>query len=110
VSRTRESLLTWLDALGFVREVPFKGISGKRRFRFDAALTDGRMVAVDYQGIGAGHQWHKEQASDHEKINEAQLLGWIFVLCDAQSVNSGRCLEYVERALQGQDDDHRGMA
>lgn len=82
---------------GFALEVPFRGLSGKRRFRFDAADSE-RMVAMDYQGIGAGHQWAKEQADDHEKINEAQLCGWTMVLCSAQSVNDGKCLEYVERA------------
>jgi hypothetical protein len=103
VSRTRDSLL-WVLKLehGFSLEVPFRGLSGKRRFRFDAA-HEGKRVAVDYQGIGAGHQWAKEQATDHEKATEAQLCGWTFILCDAQSVNSGRCVEYVEEALRAKD-------
>jgi hypothetical protein len=100
MSKTRDSLL-WLLKLehGFTLEVPFKGLSGKRRFRFDAAHEEKR-VAVDYQGLGKGHQWADPQATDHEKINEAQLTGWTMILCSAVSVNNGRCMEYVERALR----------
>jgi hypothetical protein len=99
LSATRDRLLTYLvHAHGFVLEVPFKGLNGKRRFRFDAAKEE-RLVAVDYMGIGAGHQWAKAQATDHEKASEAALCGWTFILCDAQSTNSGKCMEYVETAL-----------
>lgn len=91
-------MLVLTSQYGFATEVPFGGLSGRRRFRFDAA-HEAAQVAVDYQGIGRGHQWANEQAIDHEKATEAQLCGWTFILCDAQSVNNGRCLEYVERAL-----------
>lgn len=99
MSDTRERLLTWLDQLGFAREVPFRGLNGKRRFRFDAA-HEGKRVAIDYQGIGRGHRWHEQQATDHEKASEAALCGWTLLLCDAISVNNGRCLQYIEKALE----------
>jgi hypothetical protein len=79
--------------------VPFRGLSGQRRFRWDAAKPD-RMVALEYQGIGRGHQWHVQQATDHEKLTEGQLCGGTVIACDAQSANSGRCVEWIEAALQ----------
>lgn len=101
MSATRDGLLTVLKHVhGFELEVPFRGLSGRRRFRFDAALTDGRKLALEYMGIGRGHQWHNEQAMDHEKLTEAQLCGWRVIVCDAVSVNNGRCLAFVETALR----------
>lgn len=100
MSATRDRLLTYLVHVhAFSLEVPFRGLSGKRRFRFDAAL-ESRKIACEYQGIGKGHQWHQAQAVDHEKLSEAAVLGWRVIVCDAQSVNSGKCIEYVEQAMQ----------
>lgn len=100
MSATRDRLLHYLVyGHGFVLEHPFRGLSGKRRWRFDAARPD-RMVALEYAGIGPGHTWHKEQARDHEKQSEAALCGWVLIVCDAELVNSGRCMEFVERAIE----------
>jgi len=93
-------MMTLKHVYRFELEVPFTGLSGKRGWIFDAALTDGRMVALEYQGIGPGHQWPKQQAKDHEKASEAALCGGTLIFCDAISVNNGRCLEFVETALQ----------
>jgi hypothetical protein len=99
MSKTRDDLLMVLQhAYGMELEVPFKGISGTRRYRFDAADRE-RRVAVEYQGIGRGHQWASEQAKDWEKLNEATLCGWTVILCSAEMVNNGRCREYIDRAL-----------
>lgn len=99
MSRTRDSLF-WVLKIdhGMRFEVPFKGLTGTRRFRWDAA-DEALKVAVEYQGIGAGHQWADAQATDHEKLTEGQLCGWVVVLCDAQSARSGRCEDYVTAAL-----------
>jgi hypothetical protein len=100
VSNTRDSLLFLLKLeKGFELEVPFRGLSGKRRFRWDAADA-ARKLAVEYQGIGRGHQWASAQAVDHEKLSEAALCGWRVIVCDAQSVNNGKCIEYIEAALR----------
>lgn len=101
MSATRDQLLTYLvHGLGFELEVPFRGLSGKRRWRWDAALPE-RRIALEYQGIGRGHQWHREQSRDHEKASEAALCGWTLIICDAELTNSGKCLEYVQAALKG---------
>lgn len=97
-----ERLLLWLEReRGFAREVRFRGLSGTRRFRFDAAREDVK-VAVDYHGWGTGaaHQARGKQAGDHEKSNEAVLCGWTYLICDAVSVGSGKCMDYVDQALR----------
>ena len=105
MSATRDSLLQYLVLVhGFALEVPFTGLSGKRRFRWDAADAE-RRVACEYQGIGPGHTWHREQARDHEKLNEGALCGWLVIVCSAESVNNGSCFEHVEAAMRIRDED-----
>ncbi len=107
LSKLRDDLTTELvDRFGFALEVPVKGLNGKRRFRWEAARIDpetGFKVAVEYQGFGSGaaHRFRGRQAGDHEKLNEAQLCGWVVVQCDAVSAKSGKCMHYVEEALRG---------
>lgn len=99
MSATRDRLLTYLVHLhGFVLEHPFAGLSGTRRWRWDAALP-ARMIAVEYSGFGAGHQWHAGVTRDYQKVSEGQLCGWLVLQCNSASVNDGSCLRYVERAL-----------
>lgn len=99
-TRTRDDFLAVLEReFGFAREVRFRGISGARQWRFDAARED-RKIAVEYHGQGA-HTSHIAGAwRDHEKITEAQLCGWLVIQCNVESVRDGRCLAWVERALR----------
>jgi hypothetical protein len=97
LSATRDRLLTYLVHVhAFALEVPFKGLNGKRRWRWDAALDT---VAVEYSGFGPGHQWNAGVSSDYEKVTEGQLCGWTVIVCNSDSVNSGKCIAYVEAAL-----------
>lgn len=99
-SPSREKLMGALEGRGFAREVPFRGQNGRRRFAFDAA-HEGLRVAVDYHGFGSGaaHTYRKKKAGDADKLNEAQLCGWIYFVCDAITVNAGRCLDQVDAAI-----------
>lgn len=96
----------WLESLGFEPEYPFKGRSGKRRFRFDWAFV-GEMpkafvkVAVEYDGSGVGHQSISGTWADQEKSNEAQLCGWRLIRCNPMTTRTGKCQEWIEAALQG---------
>jgi hypothetical protein len=103
MSDTRDALLTYLvHAHGFTLEVPFRGLSGTRRWRWDAARLNADEtggVAVEYQGFGPGHQWSAGMERDMEKLSEGQLCGWTVIVCGSSSVNSGRCYELVELAL-----------
>ncbi len=95
-----ELLMYLVHAYGFVTEDPFAGIDGDRRWRWDACLLGGDGgVAVEYQGKGPGHEW---SGADNQwrKITEGQLCGITVVLCGSEMVNDGRCIEYVELAMQ----------
>lgn len=100
-SNTRDKLLTVLvEKYGAELEVPFTGVSGRRGFRFDAAWPVLR-IGLDYHGWGAGaaHRSRKKQAGDHEKVSEASLMGWRYIICDLISVDNGQCVAYVEHVL-----------
>lgn len=99
----KENLGIWLCSLGFVAEHPFKGRSGKRRFRFDWALPV-HFLAVEYDGRGVGHQSISGTWADAEKSNEAALCGWVLVRCNVQTARDGRCQEWIEEAIQQRRD------
>lgn len=102
MSRPREELGLWLTTQGFVPEVRLAGLSGKRRFRFDWARDErpaGPAVAVEYDGMGVGHQSISGTWADAEKSNEAQLCGWLLIRCNARTWQDGKCQAWVEAAL-----------
>jgi hypothetical protein len=99
MSGTRDQFFLWATrTYDFVREVPFGGLAGNRKWRFDLALPT-RKLAVEYQGLGPGHQWAGPQAADYEKWSEAALLGWTLILCNATLVNNAKCLQLIEWAI-----------
>jgi len=96
-SRLSDELHLYLVALGFDTEVAHRGLNGKRRWRWDYAK--GR-VAVEYHGVGVGHQGVKGSFRDHEKTTEGVLCGWVVIQCNRSTVKSGKCHEWVELALE----------
>lgn len=76
----------------------FKGVCGTRAYRFDWAWPEA-MIAIEYQGIGRGHQWAKEQAKDWCKLTEAQICGWLVILCSAATINDGRFAALLDHAV-----------
>jgi len=99
---TKADFATFLGLLGFAVEVPFRGLSGKRRFAFDWARSDLR-IAVEYQGKGPGHMSVRGAYRDHEKTTEAQLCGWLLIQCNAKTIENGQCQTWVETALAVRD-------
>lgn len=95
---TWDDFTLWLALSGFAREVPFRGLNGKRRFRWDFAHPSG--VCVEYDGRGVGHQSVGGTWRDAEKSNEAQLCGLLVIRCNVQTVADGRCQAWIETALQ----------
>ena len=101
--KTRDSFLDTLDLLGFQREFRFHPT---RRWRLDSADPETR-VGVEYDGfVGAsqgygnvGHTSINGMKRDAEKANEAQLLGWILIRCNAETVKNGKAWDAVVRAL-----------
>lgn len=97
----------WLGLLGFAPEIPFGGVSGKRRWRWDFARSDVR-VAVEYDGTGrgkgaeaarGGHETRRGLVNDAEKSVEGQLCGWLVIRCHAPTIGDGRCHGWIESAL-----------
>lgn len=102
-SRPKDDLLsTLVYKYGFVLEQSFGGRAGARRWRFDAARSD-LMIAVEYDGIGVGHQSISGNWKDVEKQNEAVLCGWRLIRCNVASARSGECIRLIEDliAIQG---------
>lgn len=74
----------------------------KRKWRFDLAWVEVRVAVEIHGGIwtdgrhtrGAGFQ------ADREKMNEAQLLGWLVLEVTGDQIRSGEALEWIERALE----------
>lgn len=95
----KRDLGLWLEHLGFVPEVRFRGRSGTRRFRFDWAREDAK-VAVEYDGTGVGHQSVSGTWADAEKSNEATLCGWRLIRCNPMTTRTGTCQEWIEAALR----------
>lgn len=71
-----------------------------RRWRFDYAWPNVK-VALEIHGAtykGGRHVTGKGFAADREKMNEAQLLGWIVI--EAATDNIGQIRKWIERALK----------
>jgi hypothetical protein len=96
----------------FLRQLAIAGISEPvrehvfakpRRWRFDYCWPE-MMIAVEYQGIfGARNTSHASVGNlkrDYRKFTEASLRGWLLILIDADSVQTGDALAWVERAVR----------
>ena len=86
---------------GFVEEHPFKGLSGKRRYRFDLAFVDEK-VAIEVQGgvfSGGRHTRGKGFSDERSKSAQAQILGWKYIEVTPAMIRSGEAVDLVKRAL-----------
>lgn len=73
----------------------------KRRWRFDFAWTL-RMLAVEVDGgqwVGGRHGRPQGAEKDNEKMNEANIRGWMCLRFTTSQVNDGRALATIERAF-----------
>lgn len=83
----------------FVREHRFHPT---RRWRFDFAWPDEK-VALEVEGgtyVRGRHSRAAGFAQDCEKLNEAQILGWVVIRADRYQVKSGEARRWVLRALE----------
>ena len=101
-SRLVEQLVDQLDIVGLApthREWQFHP---KRKWRFDLAWVS-QKVAVEVHGgtwTGGRHTRGAGFEKDREKMNEAQLLGWLVLEVTGDQIRSGQALAWVERALE----------
>ena len=75
-----------------------------RRWRFDFA-NEVLKIAVEYQGglfiPHGGHQTVRGMRAGFEKLNEAQLLGWIVLQFGPDETREGTAMNMIERAVLG---------
>jgi hypothetical protein len=94
----------WLGLTGFVAEVPFRGLNGKRRWRWDwARLGVNGGVAVEYHGRHSEQSGHTSVTGtrrDYAKTTEGQLCGFTVIQCCAETVENGECIGWIEMALR----------
>ena len=109
----------WLAQLGFIPEVMFKGLSGKRRWRFDYSHY-GTKTAIEYHGLGqgrgtgqrkdgtlydlstarGGHETVSGLNRDAAKLTEASIEGWTVIVCTRDTIKDGQCQNWVEEAMR----------
>jgi len=108
------ALLTQLRQLGLpepVTEHPFRGLSGKRKWRFDLAWPDRQPpVAVEVQGGtwlkgGGRHNRAAGYERDCHKLSQASICGWKLVWATTAMCFDGTAIGYIERALEEAEDD-----
>ena len=101
-SDLEDTLAFQLDALGltgYVRE--YQAIKG-RKFRFDFAWLEQRLL-VEVNGgtyTNGAHSTGAGIARDYEKANLAVLQGWRVLLFDGKAVKDGTAVEVIRKALE----------
>lgn len=74
----------------------------KRRWRFDLAWPDVK-IAVERQGgtwTRGRHVRPEGYAKDCEKLNEAQLMGWIVIWVTADQIDAGDIFRFLDKAFE----------
>lgn len=104
-------LITQVDLLRNSRKSPVLGyyvleyrFHPVRRWRFDLAFPVFKVAAEYHGGLfmkrRGGHQSVKGSMNDWEKLNEAQILGWLVLQFGPHETRSGSAMNTIERALK----------
>ncbi len=89
-----------LQLLGLPKPVDEYVFHPTRKWRLDYAWPDAK-VALEVHGAtysGGRHVTGTGFAKDREKMNEAQLAGWIVIECTTDNI--GQIREWIERAFE----------
>lgn len=75
-----------------------------RKWRFDIAIPSIKL-AIEYHGglfmtRRGGHQSVKGTRNDWEKLNEAQILGWLVLQFGPDETRTGTAMQVIERAIE----------
>jgi very-short-patch-repair endonuclease len=74
----------------------------ERKWRLDMAW-ESEKLAVEVHGgvyVNGRHTRGKGFTTDREKMNEAQLLGWMVLEVTTEHVKKGQALQWIEKALK----------
>lgn len=106
-----EASVQGLEMLLAVAILPYREISIEReyrfhqhrRWRFDMALPSLK-IGIEYHGgyfmkRAGGHQTVSGAQRDWEKLNEAQIMGWMVLQFGAVETRTGQAMEVIERAI-----------
>ena len=86
-----------------------------RKWRFDCALPVLKIGCEYHGGLfmsrRGGHQSVKGTRNDWEKLNEAQMLGWMVLQFGPDETRTGEAMNVIERAIrlrmEGQESSER---
>lgn len=95
------TLLFQLKAVGIAPPELEVKFHETRKWRFDLAWPDIKL-AVEIHGAvyqQGRHTRGKGFTQDREKMNEAQLLGWLVLEVTPQHFKNGAALQWIERAI-----------
>jgi len=103
-----EELLLWQVRIAAQRDPDLSGAVTQYKFHetrgwlLDFALPRWRVGVEIHGGIFSqgGHSRGARQIKDWEKLNEAQLAGWILITVPTDAVKKGEALVLVERAVR----------
>lgn len=112
-SDLEEALLNYIRAEALPIPVFGHRFDLQRRWRFDMCYIEEKIaIEVDggIYGVGeacrecgrrsnGGHNSIEGFTSDREKINTAQVMGWIVLGVTPQQINSGQATEFIRQAL-----------
>ena len=96
----KDALALWLTNEYGDAVVPEFRFHPTRKWRFDFALPDYK-VAIEFDGLfgGGAHTSINMVVTDSEKINEAQLHGWIVIRTNTPNLRDSSGYQAIERAV-----------
>ena len=83
-----------------------------RKWALDYAIASLK-IGIEYDGYvfdpnrKGGHQTPKGMANDMEKRNEAQIRGWLVLVCTQKTIDDRTFIEQLERAIKVRKGDIR---
>jgi hypothetical protein len=104
-SKLEQVLRFQITALGLPEpEYEFVFLPG-RKFRFDLAWIKERL-AVECNGatwVKGGHSSGYGLRRDYEKMNLAQVNGWIVLQFDSGAIYDGSAINLIQKTLEGRE-------
>jgi very-short-patch-repair endonuclease len=98
----KESLLLQIRGAGLPPPQVEYRFHDTRKWLIDFAWPAAK-VGVEYDGIfgreSASHMSRKGIMRDQEKSNEAQVAGWVLLRVNAATVEDGKALAWIEKAM-----------
>jgi hypothetical protein len=94
------------------KPIPEHQFMRSRKWRFDWAIPE-LMIGIDYDGYvfspnkKVPHVTPGGMANDMEKRNEAQIRGWIVILCTQKTIDDRTFTDQLERAIKVRRGDIR---